>query len=78
MPLYEYACDGCKIRFEKNHPMSDPPPKNCPECGAEKVRKIFATGGIVGSVKSGGDAPGPACGIPNMGGGSCGGGMCGF
>ncbi|MGN7613023.1 FmdB family zinc ribbon protein [Magnetococcales bacterium HHB-1] len=74
MPIYQYKCDGCGHAFEKNHPMSDPPVKTCPECNQEKVRKIFATGGIVGSIKSGSPpSPPPACSS-----GMCGSGMCGL
>ncbi|MBF0439479.1 MAG: zinc ribbon domain-containing protein [Magnetococcales bacterium] len=72
MALYDYKCDGCGVRFEQNHPMSAPPVRICPECGAEKVRKILTTGGV--SI-SGGSAP---SGPPPCATGGCAGGMCGM
>ena len=71
MPIYEYKCDGCGIRFERNQRMSDEPVRVCPECGKESVRKILSTGGVVGSMKS--PEPPPSC--PT---GGCAGGMCGL
>ncbi|MBF0629007.1 MAG: zinc ribbon domain-containing protein [Magnetococcales bacterium] len=71
MTLYDYKCDGCGVRFEKDHPMSAPPVRICPECGAEKVRKILSTGGVqIGGSHSAAPPPSPC------GGGGCGGGMC--
>ena len=39
MPLYEYQCKKCKHKFEKIQKFSDPPVRQCPECGSpvEKV-----------------------------------------
>lgn len=79
MTLYDYKCDGCGVKFEQDHPMTAPPVRICPECGAEKVRKIFSTGGIQ-TASSGagfGNGPGapPAC---ATGGCGMGGGMCGM
>ncbi|MBF0164052.1 MAG: zinc ribbon domain-containing protein [Magnetococcales bacterium] len=74
MALYDYKCDGCGLRFEQDHPMSAPPVKVCPECGAEKVRKILSTGGIqVSGSRSVAPPPSMPCGS-----GGCGGGMCGI
>jgi putative FmdB family regulatory protein len=33
MPLYEYACGSCGVRFERIRKFSDPPLTVCPECG---------------------------------------------
>lgn len=73
MPLYDYKCDACTVRFEVNHPMSAPSVRVCPECGEEKVRKILSTGGIQNrGGASRGDAPSPppcargGCGMPGM------------
>ncbi|MBF0142169.1 MAG: zinc ribbon domain-containing protein [Magnetococcales bacterium] len=76
MPIYDYKCDACQHAFEENHPMSAPPVRQCPACGAEKVRKILSTGGIVGSTKGGQDFSPPAA--SPCGGGGCGSGMCGM
>jgi len=74
MTLYDYKCDGCGVRFEKDHPMSAPPVRLCPECGAEKVRKVLSTGGI---QVSGARAAAPVAPPPCAAGG-CAGGMCGL
>ncbi|MEO5333124.1 MAG: zinc ribbon domain-containing protein [Magnetococcus sp. YQC-5] len=79
MTLYDYKCDGCGVKFEQDHPMTAPPVRICPECGAEKVRKIFSTGGIQTSssgagFKGDGPVAPPACAT-----GGCGmSGMCGM
>jgi putative FmdB family regulatory protein len=80
MPIYEYKCDVCSYRFERNHPMADPPVTECPECHAHGVRKLFSTGGIVGSAhrSSGGDFPMPPVGGGGCSSGGCGMGMCGM
>lgn len=77
MTLYDYKCDGCGLRFEQDHPMSAPSVRVCPECGAEKVRKILTTGGV---QISGGGAAGSAMSPPPCATGGCGmgGGMCGI
>lgn len=81
MPFYDYLCDGCGHRFEQNHGMSEPPVKVCPSCGAERVRKLFTTGGLIGASSGKSSAadfsPPPSCGMGG-GGGGCAGGMCGM
>ena len=44
MPLYEYKCNECGLRFERRQHFSDPPVKTCPECGGEVVRLIQPAG----------------------------------
>jgi putative FmdB family regulatory protein len=39
MPLYEYACESCEVRFEKIQKFSDPLIDVCPKCGG-KVNKL--------------------------------------
>jgi putative FmdB family regulatory protein len=46
MPLYEYQCDDCGIRFERQQPMTADPLKVCPECGGEVHRLIHPVGVI--------------------------------
>ncbi|MEO5350005.1 MAG: zinc ribbon domain-containing protein [Magnetococcus sp. YQC-3] len=74
MPLYDYKCDACATRFEVDHPMSAPPVQVCPECGANKVRKILSTGGI--SVRTKEFRPSAA--PPPCASGGCASGMCGM
>ena len=42
MPTYEYHCDGCGTLFERRQKMSDEPIDICPECGQDRVRKLFS------------------------------------
>jgi len=41
MPIYEYECESCKARTEVIQSFSDPPPTQCPRCGAA-LRKLFS------------------------------------
>jgi putative FmdB family regulatory protein len=41
MPVYEYACDPCRVVYQVRHGMSEPPLKDCPTCG-EGVRRVFS------------------------------------
>ena len=44
MPLYEYECDECGVRFERMQRMSDEPIEECPECGCHVHRLIHPVG----------------------------------
>ena len=44
MPLYEYQCKDCGVRFERNQSFRDAPLTRCPECEGEVHRVIGATG----------------------------------
>ena len=46
MPLYEYECNGCGVRFERLQSINDEPVKECPECG-EEVRRLIHPVGII-------------------------------
>ena len=46
MPLYEYECTVCGVRFERRQHMANDPIKTCPECGGE-VRRLVQPVGIV-------------------------------
>ncbi len=46
MPLYEYQCKDCGIRFERTQSFSDAPLTRCPECDGRVHRVIGATGVI--------------------------------
>jgi putative FmdB family regulatory protein len=46
MPLYEYECNSCGVRFERLQHMDEEPVKTCPECGG-KVRRLFQPVGII-------------------------------
>lgn len=42
MPLYEYRCPDCGHEFEQLQKFSDPPTKDCPECGETNVKKLIS------------------------------------
>ena len=44
MPLYEYQCKACGVRFERRQHMSDEPVRVCPECGGDVYRLIQPVG----------------------------------
>lgn len=46
MPLYEYECDACAYRFERQQRFSDPPVTNCPQCEGA-VRKVFHPASVI-------------------------------
>ncbi|MCL2440827.1 MAG: zinc ribbon domain-containing protein [Treponema sp.] len=47
MPTYEYECKSCSHSFEAFQSMSEPPLKDCPDCGKEVRRIIFGGAGII-------------------------------
>lgn len=44
MPLYEYQCQDCGVRFERRQHINDEPVKVCPECEGEVHRLIQPVG----------------------------------
>lgn len=46
MPVYEYECDSCSLRFEKIQRFSEDPLKQCPDCGGPVHRVIQPVGVI--------------------------------
>ena len=47
MPTYDYECDACGHEFELFQSISDPVKKKCPDCGKNKLRRLFGTGGAI-------------------------------
>jgi putative FmdB family regulatory protein len=45
MPLYEYQCDSCGVRFERIQKFSDPLVTVCPTCGGS-VQKLISSPAI--------------------------------
>ena len=45
MPLCEYQCEACALRFERIQKFSDPPLETCPVCGGP-VRKLLSSPAI--------------------------------
>jgi putative FmdB family regulatory protein len=46
MPLFEYQCEDCGVRFERLQRKSDPMENECPECGGP-VRRLIQPPGII-------------------------------
>jgi len=46
MPLYEYECETCGVRFERRQSFKDEPVRICPECGGN-VHRLIQPVGIV-------------------------------
>lgn len=46
MPLYEYQCTECGVRFERHQSFKDAPVSTCPECGGD-VHRLIGPVGIV-------------------------------
>ncbi len=46
MPLYEYQCEACGVRFERRQHVNDEPVRVCPECGG-KVHRLIQPVGII-------------------------------
>ncbi len=47
MPTYDYECDACSHNFELFQGINDPVQKKCPQCGKQKLRRLFGTGGAI-------------------------------
>lgn len=47
MPTYEYQCNNCGLRFERQQTMKDAPIKECPECQREVQRLISGGTGFI-------------------------------
>jgi putative FmdB family regulatory protein len=46
MPLYEYQCEDCGVRFERLQRPGAPKLKVCPECGGA-LRRLIQPPGII-------------------------------
>jgi putative FmdB family regulatory protein len=46
MPLYEYQCDACGVRFERIQRFADPPIDRCPSCGQGPVHKLLSASAL--------------------------------
>lgn len=44
MPMYEYQCKECGVRFERFQRFSEEPLKICPECGGPVHRLVQPVG----------------------------------
>jgi len=46
MPIYEYQCESCGVRFERIQHIIDEPLCTCPECKGH-VHRVFQPVGII-------------------------------
>lgn len=46
MPVYEYECDSCRLRFEKRQNFSEDPVRLCPDCGG-LVHRVIQPVGVI-------------------------------
>ena len=46
MPLYEYQCSACGVRFERIQRFSDPLVEVCPSCGKGPVNKLLSASAV--------------------------------
>ena len=42
MPIYEYVCERCGRLTEVMQKLRDPPPPECPECGAGPLARLVS------------------------------------
>jgi putative FmdB family regulatory protein len=42
MPVYEYACEPCRVIYDVRHGLTDRPLERCPRCGQPVARLISA------------------------------------
>jgi putative FmdB family regulatory protein len=69
MPIYEYACEECKTRFERLVMSKNGKPE-CPKCGSHKAAMQFSVfaahggngGGSASAISSSESAPSSASG----------------
>lgn len=47
MPTYDYECDACGHAMEVFQGINDPIKKKCPECGKNKLKRLFGTGAAI-------------------------------
>tara|TARA_R110002049_G_scaffold72490_1_gene187014 strand:+ start:131072 stop:131395 length:324 start_codon:yes stop_codon:yes gene_type:complete len=47
MPTYDYECGACGHSLEIFQGINDPVKKKCPECGKNKLSRLFGTGAAI-------------------------------
>ncbi len=45
MPTYEHMCQSCSHEWEDEYSIKVDPPKFCPKCSAESVKRLISLGG---------------------------------
>ena len=47
MPTYDYECGACGHELEVFQGINDPVLKKCPECGKNKLKRLFGSGAAI-------------------------------
>lgn len=47
MPTYDYECDACGHHLEVFQGINDPVLKKCPDCGKNKLKRLFGAGAAI-------------------------------
>jgi putative FmdB family regulatory protein len=47
MPTYDYECEACGHKMELFQGINDPVKKKCPDCGKNKLKRLFGTGAAI-------------------------------
>ena len=57
MPTYNHECSNeeCKHEFEDFYSITKDPPKVCPKCNQETVKRVLSSGGSRGVVELSGE-----------------------
>lgn len=55
MPTYEHLCTACNHEWEDEYSIKADPPKNCPSCNAEAVKRLISGGSGRGVVELSGN-----------------------
>lgn len=58
MPIYEYRCATCDVRFEMLVTSAERAKARCPRCGATRVERLLSTF-AVGKASAAASGPGP-------------------
>jgi putative FmdB family regulatory protein len=62
MPIYEFECGRCGVRFDRLQAMSDRTPV-CPSCGADRARRLISiVAGLSGAAGATTSSSGCGCG----------------
>lgn len=74
MPTYEYECEKCGVRFERQQSMTDAPVTECPKCRGNVRRLITGGAGFIfkGSGHGQGNQRAGACQLEQLGRTCCG------
>ena len=72
MPIYEYTCQSCKVKFEQlQRTMNSDSKAKCPECGSIKTARAMSVFAVAADTASKSSAAPSTCGRCGGAPGSC-------